>query len=132
MDNVDLRETSGVVLAYLGDSVWELNIRKYWISKGLNLRNLNKKVKECVNAKKQSELYRKIFPMLDEKFQMLGNRSKNGNIKSFPKSCSVQEYREATAFEALIAGFYIENRRDLIELAVNLCVEEKRNEVKVL
>ena len=72
MDNVDLRETSGVVLAYLGDSVWELNIRKYWISKGLNLHNLNKKVKECVNAKKQSELYRKIFPMLDEKFQMLG------------------------------------------------------------
>ena len=44
MDNVDLRETSGVVLAYLGDSIWELNIRKYWISKGLNLRNLNRKV----------------------------------------------------------------------------------------
>lgn len=61
MDNVDLRETSGVVLAYLGDSIWELNIRKYWISKGLNLRNLNKRVKECVNAKRQSELYRQLF-----------------------------------------------------------------------
>ena len=80
MDNVDLRETSGVVLAYLGDSIWELNIRKYWISKGLNLRNLNRKVKDCVNAKRQSELYREIFPKLEEKFQMLGNRSKNGNI----------------------------------------------------
>ena len=98
MDNVDLRETSGVVLAYLGDSIWELNIRKYWISKGLNLRNLNRKVKDCVNAKRQSELYREIFPKLEEKFQMLGNRSKNGNIKTFPKSCSVQEYREARLF----------------------------------
>jgi ribonuclease-3 family protein len=125
MVNVDLRETSGVVLAYLGDSIWELNMREYWIAKGLNLRNLNKRVKECVNAKKQSELYREIFPKLDEKFQMLGNRAKNGNIKSFPKSCSVQEYREATAFEALIAGFYIEGREDLIKLAVKLCVEEK-------
>ena len=124
MDNVDLRETSGVVLAYLGDSIWELNIRKYWISKGLNLRNLNRKVKDCVNAKRQSELYREIFPKLEEKFQMLGNRS-----KTFPKSCSVQEYREATAFEALIAGFYIEGRDDLIELAVKLCVEEKKDEV---
>ena len=40
MDNVDLRETSGVVLAYLGDSIWELNIRKYWISKGVKFTKL--------------------------------------------------------------------------------------------
>ena len=129
MDNGEWRETSGLILAYLGDSIWELNIRKYWISKGLNLRNLNKKVKDCVNAKKQSKLYRELFPRLDKEFQMLGNRSKNGNIKTFPKSCSVQEYREATAFEALRAGFYIEGRDDVIELAVKLCVEEKKDEV---
>lgn len=129
MDNVDLRETNGVVLAYLGDSVWELEIRKYWIQKGLNLRNLNKKVKSFVNAKKQSEIYRLIINDLDEKYQMLGNRAKNGNIKSFPNSCSVQEYREATAFEAVIAGLYIDNRIDLIDNIVKLCVEEKKNEV---
>lgn len=129
MDNVDLRETNGVVLAYLGDAVWELELRKYWISKGFNLRNLNRRVKECVNAKTQSRLYREIFPTLEEKYQMLGNRSKNGNIKSFPRSCSVQEYREATAFEALIAGFYIDGRTDLIENTLRLCVEERKDEV---
>lgn len=129
MDNVDLRETNGVVLAYLGDAVWELELRKYWISKGFNLRNLNRHVKECVNAKTQSRIYREIFPTLEEKYQMLGNRSKNGNIKSFPRSCSVQEYREATAFEALIAGFYIDGRTDLIENTVRLCVEERKDEV---
>ena len=102
MEHVDLKETSGVVLAYLGDAVWELCIRKYWISKGLNLQNLNKRVKECVNAKRQSVLYKEIVPLLEEKYQMLGNRAKNGNIKTFPKSCSVLEYKEATAFEALI------------------------------
>ena len=129
MDNVDLRETNGVVLAYLGDAVWELEVRKYWISKGLNLRNLNRRVKEYVNAKKQSQLYREIFPNLEEKYQMLGNRAKNGNIKSFPRSCSVQEYREATAFEALIAGFYTDGRIDLIENTLKLCVEERKDEV---
>ena len=129
MDNVDLREINGVVLAYLGDAVWELEVRKYWISKGLNLRNLNRRVKECVNAKKQSQLYREIFPNLEEKYQMLGNRAKNGNIKSFPRSCSVQEYREATAFEALIAGFYTDGRMDLIENTLKLCVEERKDEV---
>ena len=123
MEYVDLRETSGVVLAYLGDSVWELYVRKYWISKGLNLQNLNRKVKECVNAKRQSVLYKEILPLLEEKYQQLGNRAKNGNIKTFPKSCSVMEYKEATAFEALIAAFYTDNREDLIEMALKKCIE---------
>lgn len=126
MEHVDLRETGGVVLAYLGDAVWELCIRKYWITKGLNLQNLNKRVKECVNAKKQSQLYRNMIPLLEEKYQQLGNRSKNGNIKTFPKSCSVMEYREATAFEALIAAFYVDGREDLIELAIKKCVEGEK------
>ena len=111
---------------YLGDAVWELCIRKYWISKGLNLQNLNKRVKECVNAKKQSVLYKEIVPLLEEKYQMLGNRAKNGNIKTFPKSCSVLEYKEATAFEALIAGFYVDGREDLIELAIKKCIEGEK------
>ena len=126
MEHVDLKETSGVVLAYLGDAVWELCIRKYWISKGLNLQNLNKRVKECVNAKKQSVLYKEIVPLLEEEYQMLGNRAKNGNIKTFPKSCSVLEYKEATAFEALIAGFYVDGREDLIELAIKKCIEGEK------
>ena len=126
MEHVDLKETSGVVLAYLGDAVWELCIRKYWISKGLDLQNLNKRVKECVNAKKQSVLYKEIVPLLEEKYQMLGNRAKNGNIKTFPKSCSVLEYKEATAFEALIAGFYVDGREDLIELAIKKCIEGEK------
>ena len=123
MEYVDLRETSGVVLAYLGDAVWELYVRKYWISKGLNLQNLNRRVKECVNAKRQSVLYKEILPLLEEKYQQLGNRAKNGNIKTFPKSCSVREYKEATAFEALIAAFYTDKREDLIEMALKKCIE---------
>ena len=123
MEYVDLRETSGVVLAYLGDAVWELYVRKYWISKGVNLQNLNRRVKECVNAKRQSVLYKEILPLLEEKYQQLGNRAKNGNIKTFPKSCSVMEYKEATAFEALIAAFYTDNREDLIEMALKKCIE---------
>jgi ribonuclease-3 family protein len=123
MEYVDLRETSGVVLAYLGDAVWELYVRKYWISKGLNLQNLNRRVKECVNAKRQSVLYKEILPLLEEKYQQLGNRAKNGNIKTFPKSCSVMEYKEATAFEALIAAFYTDKREDLIEMALKKCIE---------
>ena len=123
MEYVDLRETSGVLFAYLGDAVWELYVRKYWISKGLNLQNLNKRVKECVNAKRQSVLNKEILPLLEEKYQQLGNRAKNGNIKSFPQTCTQMEYRNATGFEAYIAGLYIDGKVDEIKKIIEENIE---------
>lgn len=124
---IDLRETSGVVLAYLGDSVWELYVREYFILKGYNIRNLNKHVVQCVNAKIQSRILREIIDKVDEKYKPLINRSKNGNIKTFPKSCSVMEYREATGFEAYIGALYIDGNIDKIKeiIKTNLNGEEK-------
>lgn len=124
---IDLRETSGVVLAYLGDSVWELYVREYFILKRYNIRNLNKHVVQCVNAKTQSRILREIIDKVDEKYKPLINRSKNGNIKTFPKSCSVMEYREATGFEAYIGALYIDGNIDKIKeiIKTNLNGEEK-------
>ena len=124
---IDLRETSGIVLAYLGDSVWELYVREFFILKGYNIRNLNKHVVESVNAKTQSRILRDIFDKVDEKYKQLINRSKNGNIKTFPRSCTVIEYREATGFEAYIGALYIDGRIDEIKNIIrkNLNGEDK-------
>mgnify|MGYP000500382567 CR=1 FL=1 len=124
---IDLRETSGIVLAYLGDSVWELYVREFFILKGYNIRNLNKHVVESVNAKTQSRILRDIFDEVDEKYKQLINRSKNGNIKTFPRSCTVIEYREATGFEAYIGALYIDGRIDEIKNIIrkNLNGEDK-------
>jgi ribonuclease-3 family protein len=124
---IDLRETSGIVLAYLGDSVWELYVREFFILKGYNIRNLNKHVVESVNAKIQSRILRDIFDEVDEKYKQLINRSKNGNIKTFPRSCTVMEYREATGFEAYIGALYIDGRIDEIKNIIrkNLNGEDK-------
>ena len=127
MVSIDLRETSGIVLAYLGDSVWELYVREFFILKGYNIRNLNKHVVESVNAKTQSRILRDIFDEVDEKYKKLINRSKNGNIKTFPRSCTVMEYREATGFEAYIGALYIDGRIDEIKNIIrkNLNGEDK-------
>lgn len=127
MVSIDLRETSGIVLAYLGDSVWELYVREFFILKGYNIRNLNKNVVESVNAKTQSRILRDIFDEVDEKYKQLINRSKNGNIKTFPRSCTVMEYREATGFEAYIGALYIDGRIDEIKNIIrkNLNGEDK-------
>jgi len=72
MDNVDfskdIRDYSGLELAFLGDAVWELEIRKYYLQFGYNIPTLNKYVKAKVNAKYQSLIYKKIIEDLDEEF----------------------------------------------------------------
>lgn len=118
MVNLDVREANGLVLAYLGDSVWELSIRTYFINKGYNIKNLNRLVKEHVNAQAQSKYLKNIIDELDEDKLTLVNRSKNSNIKTFPKSCSIMEYKEATAFEALIGALYVEGKIEEINKIV--------------
>ncbi len=107
MVNIELREAGGLHLAYLGDAVWELAVREYFLEKGYKINPMNKMVKNLVNAKSQSRIYRSIIGTLDEEYTGIARRAKNSNIKSFPRSCTITEYREATAFEALIAAFYI-------------------------
>lgn len=123
MVNLNLKEASGLVLAYLGDGVWELLMRTYFIEKGYNIQNLNKKVKSHVNAKSQSKVLKKIMGNLDEKYAGIVNRAKNSNIKTFPKSCTIMEYREATAFEALIGAMYTDGKIDEIKEIVRETVE---------
>lgn len=123
MVSINLKETNGLVLAYLGDSVWEVSVREHFIKKGYNLRNLNNKVVKYVNAKAQSEILNKIFPDIDEKYQEVVRKAKNGNIKSFPQTCTVMEYRNATGFEAYIAALYIDEKLDEIKKIVESNVE---------
>lgn len=130
MVSIDLREKSGVVLAYLGDSVWEVQVREYFFLQGYNIRNLNNRVVKHVNAKAQSLLLKRILSdgNVEERYRQIINRAKNGNIKSFPKTCSQIEYREATAFEAYIASLYLDNSMERIKNIVKLSIElEEKN-----
>lgn len=127
MDSIDIREKSGVVLAYLGDSIWEVNVREYFFFKGYNLKHMNNEVVKYVNAKTQSKILNRILKNVEDKYKPLINRSKNGKIKSFPKTCTPQEYREATAFEAYIAALYLDGNIDEIRhiVKLNINLEEK-------
>lgn len=129
MDNVgdlkvrDIREMSGLELAFLGDAIWELEIRKYYLQFGYNILTVNKHVKNKVNAKFQSQIYQKIKDELDEEIQIIGKRAKNSNIKTFPKSCTVMEYKEATALEAMVGAMYLLNKEEEIKKIINMVVK---------
>lgn len=108
----DIREYSGLELAYLGDAIWELEVRKHFLNYGYNIIKLNKIVKSKVNAKAQSLFFKSLFDELEEDYKNIAKRAKNSNIKTFPKSCTVIEYREATAFEAVIGAMYLNKNEE--------------------
>ena len=129
MDNVDklstkdIRDYTGLELAFIGDAIWELEIRKYYLQFGYNIPTLNKYVKNKVNARYQSLIYKQIIEDLDEEFKIIGKRAKNSNIKTFPKTCTVMEYKEATALEAVVGAMYLLNKEEEIKKIINIVIK---------
>ena len=119
----DIRDYTGLELAFIGDAIWELEIRRYYLQFGYNIPTLNKYVKNKVNARYQSLIYKQIIEELDEEFKIIGKRAKNSNIKTFPKTCTVMEYKEATALEAIVGAMYLLNKEEEIKKIINIIIK---------
>ncbi|MGB6128291.1 MAG: ribonuclease III domain-containing protein [Psychrilyobacter sp.] len=130
MENIRIKELNGLALAYLGDAVWELRLREKFIVRNLKVKDLNKLVKAHVSAVAQSKIYLSVVDELEEEYRACARRARNSKISTFPKSCTMKEYKNATAFEALIAMCYINKREDIIEGIIENYVFEKKNDEK--
>ena len=65
--NSDPKSLSPLVLAYIGDAVFELMVRGYVLKDGnAPVNKLNKKSRNIVNAGSQSEMYEKLKDVLTE------------------------------------------------------------------
>lgn len=130
MGNIKVKELNGLALAYLGDAVWELRLREKFVARNLKVKDLNKLVKAHVSAVAQSKIYLSVVSELEDEYRACARRARNSKISTFPKSCTMKEYKNATAFEALIAMCYINKREDIIEKIIENHVFEKENNGK--
>ncbi|MCI8387916.1 MAG: ribonuclease III [Clostridiales bacterium] len=97
-----IRELNGSALAYLGDAVFEVLVRKYLLSCGISSSGkLNKLALSFVRATAQSAALDNILPLLTENEEYIYKRGRNANGIAIPRSASAVEYRRATGFEAL-------------------------------
>ena len=123
MDIKEIGQYNILSLAYLGDSIWESHIRKHYFMANLKVEDFKNKVKDLVNAKAQSKIYKELLDSLDEELKNICKRGRNANIKSFAKSCSQTEYRNATAFEVLIAVLHLTDNEEKIDEIIKNIVE---------
>ena len=115
---MNVLEINNLVLAYLGDSVYETYIRFNLIQKGYNhVKNLQEKSLEYVSAKSQAKILKKLKDentFNAEELEVI-KRARNTKINSHPKNCDIQTYREATSLEALFGYLKLQNKIERIE-----------------
>ena len=109
---------NSLVLAYLGDSIYEVYIRKYLIDKGIcKVKELQKESIKYVSAKSQASFLKEMidnnFFTDDELSIIITARNHKNNHR--PRNCDIITYKYATGFEALIGFLYLENKIDRID-----------------
>lgn len=98
--------------AYIGDAVWELFIREKTVKMTDNAKNLHKITTDYVKASYQAELLHSFEKDLTEGEKEIARRARNLPIPVGRRS-NQTEYRQATAFEALIGWWHYYDKERL-------------------
>ncbi len=103
-------QLSPLVLAYIGDSIFDLVIKTYLLdTKGnMQVNKLNRFASNIVKAQSQSEMIGIIEPLLSTAEEAVYKRGRNAKSYTSAKNASISDYRRATGFEALMGYLYLE------------------------
>lgn len=113
MDNGYANSLGGATLAYLGDAVLEVMVRRYLVSLGIaDGGTLSRMALNFVRATAQSAGVEKLMPHLTEEEEYIYKRGRNAHGIAIPKSASAAEYRRATGMEALFAWLDLVGRHE--------------------
>jgi len=122
---MNLLEVNVLVLAYMGDTVYEDYIRKYLINKGIgNVNDLQTESLKYVSAKSQAKFIQDMIDsnLLSESELDIVKRARNYKTTSHPKSCDIITYKYATGLEALIGYLYLDNNIERINEIMNFII----------
>lgn len=117
MMDIDAKRLSPLVLAYIGDCVYELYVRTRVIEEhpSMPAHKLHLETVKYVKAHAQSNSIHSMTELLNEEEAAVFRRGRNAKSYTQAKNASTVDYRHATGFEALIGYLYISGRNDRAE-----------------
>ncbi|MFU0824326.1 Mini-ribonuclease 3 [Clostridium sp.] len=120
----EAKQLNPLVLAFVGDSAYEVCIRTYLVTNNRNIsaHKLHLKTISFVKAHSQSEFMKSIENQLNEDELTIYKRGRNAKSGTVPKNADVQEYRIATGFEAVIGFLYLTNQLDRLNELLNVII----------
>ncbi|MBR1936350.1 MAG: ribonuclease III [Bacilli bacterium] len=119
---MNLLELNVLVLAYMGDSIYEKYVREKLIRDGIgNVNDLQSKSIMYVSAKAQAKYIQEMIDngMLEDFEKNIVKRARNNRSNSHPKNCDIITYKYATGLEALIGYLYLSGNNNRIDEIMN-------------
>lgn len=114
-------ELNPLVLAFVGDSVFDLHIRLALVAGGHpQARGLHEAAVEYVRAGAQAGALRRLEGSLSEIEQGIVRRARNARPGHMPRNADPAEYHLATAFEALIGYLFLAGQADRLKELLRL------------
>lgn len=107
------RTASAASLAYLGDAVWEVQVRLRLVRSGSTRPSEDSLA--YVTAEAQSDAAERLMPHLTEEEEAAYRRGRNCVHGNVPRHATVAQYRRATGLEALFGYLALCGRQDRIE-----------------
>ena len=123
----DVNLINGIALAFEGDAVYSMYIRRHLIFQGLTKPNqLHREATKYVSAKAQANL---IFLMLEEgilteKEEDIYKRGRNANSHTKAKNTDIVTYRMSTGFEAVMGYLHMTEAIERLEELIDWCIRK--------
>lgn len=119
---MNVLEINVLVLAYLGDTIYENYVRRFLINKGIaNVNDLQKEAVNYVSAVNQANYLKRLIDedfFSEEEINVI-KRARNYKSNSHPKNCDIVTYKHATSLETLIGYLDLINRKSRIDEIMN-------------
>lgn len=101
-------EYSPLVLAYIGDGIYDMVVRTIFVSRGnTQVDKLNKQASSICRASAQAAIAFAIAPLLTPEEASVYRRGRNTRSFTKAKNATMSDYRHATGLEALCGYLYI-------------------------
>ncbi|MFM0855039.1 Mini-ribonuclease 3 [Streptococcus suis] len=124
---VDVNLINGIALAFEGDAVYSMYVRRHLIFKGLTKPNkLHGEANKYVSAKAQASLISALLEaqLLTKKEEEIYKRGRNTNSHTKAKNADVVTYRMSTGFEAVLGYLHMTEQMERLEELVGWCIDK--------
>ncbi|MCT7988637.1 Mini-ribonuclease 3 [Laspinema olomoucense] len=118
----EIQQLSPIALAYLGDAVYELFIRAWYLRPPKRQKIYHNCVVSQVRAETQAQMLRSLEPFLTPNELEILKRGRNAATGG-PKRVDAAIYQQATSLESLMGYLYLTDPNRLIFLFTQLNLE---------
>lgn len=119
----DVQQMPASHLAYIGDALYELAVRKRFLGSGeIRIEQLHQFTVQRVRAPAQAAAARILLPQLTEAEEAIFYRGRNVKPARVPKNSTVGEYCYSTALEALFGYLYLTDQMERLQVLISMAM----------